>query len=86
MEEAEAIKFLKRYVGNPYYTPQCQKAHRMAIEALTEDRREWVARLLRELDAEMPDYTGTDYDIGYHNGLNMAKAIVIRLGGGGDGG
>ena len=30
----EAIKFLGRYVGNEYYTPKCQEAHRMAIAAL----------------------------------------------------
>ena len=32
----EAIKFLGRYVGNEYYTPKCQEAHRMAIDALQE--------------------------------------------------
>ena len=26
----EAAKYLSKYVGNEYYTPQCQEAHRMA--------------------------------------------------------
>lgn len=43
MTREESIRFLERYVGNLYYTPQCQAAHRMAIEALKEQaERRWI--------------------------------------------
>ena len=53
----EAIKFLGRYVGNEYYTPKCQEAHRMAIAALQEKaERENPAPLtieeIRQMDGE----------------------------------
>ena len=43
LNREEAIKFLSKYVGNKYYTPQCQEAHRMAIETLREqEERRWI--------------------------------------------
>ena len=36
MTKEAAAAFLMRYVNNEYYTPQCQEAHRMAVEALRE--------------------------------------------------
>lgn len=56
MTKEEAIKFLGRYVGNEHYTPQCQQAHRMAIEALREERR-WIA-VTERLPDEAPNSEG----------------------------
>ena len=36
-------------------------------------------RLIDAIEAEMPYCPDTDYEIGYQNGLSMAKAIVIKF-------
>lgn len=38
-----------------------------------------MKRLIDAIEQEMPYCPDTDYEIGYQNGLTMAKAIVLKL-------
>lgn len=36
-------------------------------------------KLLKALEQEMPYHPDTEYEIGYYNGMNMAKSIICKL-------
>ena len=36
-------------------------------------------KLLAAIEQEMPYHPDTMYEIGYHNGMNMVKAIILKL-------
>ena len=38
-----------------------------------------MTRLIRAIDAERPVHPESHYDIGYNNGLTMAKAIIMKM-------
>lgn len=35
-------------------------------------------KLLKAIEQETPYHPDTDYEIGYHNGMTMAKAIIMK--------